>query len=317
MKRTTADEGFTLSRLFGALGLQVEHALSPGTLSPRYPLDLVGPAEIGLGVLTAIGIGWLTIRWTPSRDARLPWLMLGIATYVPVSNLHPLERFTADSYVYVPWMATMGCVALSWPQLRQHLERVTDRAGLLLRGFVGVACLAWAAITVGQVEVWTDSLTLWQEDYIAQPDDPETIYRYGDALGRSGRMDDELEIYLEHEDALRHAERIPIVLVLHYERGGDTETAKQWYLRALTRPVAQDDAMYRYYVEFVAKDPSHHAPELDDALRYALPRYLAQRGTGALEPAEVGNLATLAGRLGLPQVRQALLSAPNAPRRGL
>ena len=312
MKRTTADEGFTFTRLFGALGLQVEHAVAPGTLSPRYPFDLVGPVEVALGVAAAAAVVWLAARWIRRRDPRLPWLALGVAAYIPVSNLHPLERFTADSYVYVPWLATMGCAALSWPALMEKLDGAPRRTLRLMQGFVALVLLGWSAITFGQVEVWTDSLTLWQEDYLSSPDDPDTIYRYGDALGRSGRVDEELEIYLEHEETLKNADRIPIVLVLHYERSGDISEATRWYRRALSSEVAQDEAMYRYYVEFVAADPARHTAELDAALRYALPQYVTRRGTGSLESAQIENLAGLAKRLNLPQVHQALRGAPNA-----
>jgi protein O-mannosyl-transferase len=304
--RTTARDGFSWRRVFGAVGLQIQHVLAPGTLAPRYPLSHVGPLEVVLGAGAALALIWLSIRWTQRRDLRLPWLALGLSAYAPVSNLRPLERFTADSYVYVPWLAAVACMTLAWPALEARVSQARTRSILVLRGFVALVCVAWGVISISQVEIWGDSRTLWRDAYIGQPDDPETIYRYGDALGRAGDVEEELSLYLEHEDVLERGDRIPVVLPVFYERAEKPERAARWYRLAFMSPVAQDRAMYRYYVEFVSRHPDWHDPTLDDALAYALRDHHRVHGFGDLDAERRETLAPFAERLGLPEIVAAL-----------
>lgn len=307
--RTSAREPFSPWVVASALGLQIKHIVAPGTLAPRYVYASTGPLEIGLGIAAAVGALWLFVRWARTRDPRLPWLTLAGAAYLPVSNLHPLERFTADSYFYVPWLGIVGCLALTWPSIEQAVRSRGPSRLRLVRWFLGLVYVGWAAMTAWQVEVWTDSRTLWGDCYVAQPTDPETIYRYGDALGRAGELREELALYLEHEDELEGSRRIPVVLPVYYERAGELDRAQHWYATAFSSPIEQDEGMYWYYVEFVGRFPDRHAHELDDALRYALIDYVQSGRLNRLDARQRENLVPHAKRLGLPSIAKAMATA--------
>jgi hypothetical protein len=76
-----------------------------------------------------------------------PWLVVSAAAYAPVSNLHPLERFTADSYFYLPWLGLVACLARTWPTIEEFVARRGDGRLRVLRGFVVVICVAWGGLT--------------------------------------------------------------------------------------------------------------------------------------------------------------------------
>ena len=180
--------------------------MAPATLAPRYDPAQLTVIHLVLGAAAIVALCSLAIRWTRARDPRLPWLALATAAYLPVSNLRPLERFMADSYAYLPWMSIVACAALTW---ERRDARVSARARRLLRGLIVTACLSWAALTRAQVEAWSDSLNLWQDLYVTQPNNLEAIYFYGDALGRSGEVDAEWALYRQHERALERRRQDP------------------------------------------------------------------------------------------------------------
>lgn len=303
--RTTLDRPFSLTRALGALGLQLQHTLAPATLAPRYDPSQVGAVSIALGGVTLVGVTASAVRWVTARDPRLPWLALGVAAYLPVSNLQPLERFTADSYAYVPWMSVVACLAITWTR---EAQRLRARVRKLLRGLVMAACLLWPALTWVQVEAWSNSLELWRDLYVTQPGNPEAIYFYGDGLGRAGEVDAELALYLTHEADLERGSRVPVLLPVYHDRAGDPDRALFWYTRAFQSPIRQAEGVYWNYIDFVSDHPRRHPELLDDALRYALLDVQRQGRLDAMPAARRRNLAAHATRLGLHDLAQTLRS---------
>jgi hypothetical protein len=304
--RTSVGHADVPARVLGALGLHVEHVLVPASLSPRYPLSAVTGVHLGLGALVLAGTGALALRWARRRDERLGWLALGLAVYVPASNLRPLIRFTADSYVYVPWMALVSVVALT---LVRHQAAIRERAGrsfALLRGSVSLVLAAWALVSFLQVEAWQDTRALWAQAAQRYPDDGESIYRYGDALGRAGEREAELALYLDHLPALEGSPKIPAALITWYAFRGELEPVDGWFALAFASEVRQDDAVYWHYAEHVGRHPSRHAPRHDVALGHALGVHVEDLEASRLDAAQLDTLVAHAERLGRPDVAQRL-----------
>ncbi|TPV93105.1 MAG: hypothetical protein B7733_22285 [Myxococcales bacterium FL481] len=268
--RTSALVEPSVHRALGALGLTLEHLLVPASLSPRYPVAAVGLGSLTLGAFGVAASAWWGWR-SGIRHPTTPWLVLAWAIYLPVSNLRPLERFTADSYAYVPWAALVLAIVHLQP-LRWLKAAVADRwphvraAGL-------VVGLAWSALTVVQVEVWQSTLALWRSAMARFPDDGETVYRYGDALRRRGEARAELALYLEHLEALSDAPRIPAALLRWYAHHEDHREFRRWARLACERPVRQPDGVYVELLRYLSQFPVQHQPAYAAALRYAWGRW--------------------------------------------
>ena len=298
--RTTVDGPTSALRILGAAGVSVRHLLAPASLVPIYPLASVGAADIVLGVLALVGLGIAALAAVRSRSPATGWLALLVCAYLPVSNLQPLLRFTADSYLYVPWIAGAAALAHGWCHLQGPLRRRSERAHGLVRRLVLVVVPAWGLLAFVQVGVWRDSTTLWGEVHAAYPDDGEVVYRYGDALGRAGDLQAELSLYDDNAAALARAPKIPVALVAILEKSGQLDAADEWYGHAFASEVEQDEALYRHYAAYVARHPSRHRSIHDPDLRHAISRLLAQPDGIELHPAEQARLSSFARRLGLP-----------------
>ena len=304
--RTSASGGPTMARVFGAIGLHLEHVFVPAALSPRYPLEAVTGVHIVLGVLVTLVVGWLGVRWLRARDRRLGWLVLGVVSYLPASNLRPLIRFTADSYVYVPWMAATACGALSYVVHEERLIALGRRSFGALRALVILALPGWAVLANLEVETWQDTRSLWELAAERYPDDGELVYRYGDALGRAGEREQELALYLSKLGALEGSPMIPAGLLSWYAFREQLDEADHWYTLAFASAKRQDDGVYWGYVEYVATHPERHRAEHDAALGHALGVYAEQLEDSRLDARQLDWLASQARRLRRPDVAQRL-----------
>lgn len=301
--RTSVDVPFSLHRVLGAAGLALMHLGSPATLSPVYGVDQVDVTTVLLGVLAfAMPLGaaaWLAMRIRRDEAATtiherwaLAWLALTAAAWLPVSNLQPLLRFTADSYLYLPW----ACAVAATAHLVSTIPKghPTVRLG---RFAAGASVLVWAVLSGLTTQTWRSDLSLWRSAYEVRSEDPEVIWRLGDALGRAGLEKEEFDLYLEHLAALRAAERVPVILPVYLERVGQVDLAEDWFDHAFRRPAKQADGIYLHYVEFLALHPGHHDPSRDDALRYALTLYAASGRLERASPAQREVIAREARRL--------------------
>lgn len=304
--RTSAEGGPTMARVFGAIGLHLEHVFVPAALSPRYPLEAITGLHIGLGIVVTVALGWLGVRWVRARDHRLGWLVLGVVTYLPASNLRPLIRFTADSYMYVPWLAATACGAMSYVVHEDRLIALGQRSFGALRALVILALPGWAVLSSLEVETWADTRSLWELAAERYPEDGELVYRYGDALGRAGEREQELALYLSNLTALEGSPMIPAGLMSWYAFRDQLDEADHWYALAFASAKRQDDAVYWGYVEYVANHPERHRAEHDAALAHALGVYADRLGESRLDGPRLEWLVTQARRLRRPDVARRL-----------
>jgi protein O-mannosyl-transferase len=270
--RTTLDTPWTVSRPLAALGVMVEHLLAPVGLSPVTPAASTTTTHVIVGALVAFALTAAWIHFVGRRDERAYWLTLALLAWLPVSNVVPLVRFTADSYVYVPWLLLCATLTVSVHEFTSsEMGRASSPSVARL---ARVGAIAWLAVSsVGsalQVRVWRDDVSLWTAAVDAHPDEGALVVRLGDALGRSGDVRVELALYFAHEHALEAHGVVPPALLAFLGARGDEEALARWFsigLRAQTGQIQQAETFYGYYVAFVVR--SGREPADVDGLAFA------------------------------------------------
>jgi hypothetical protein len=266
--RASLDIPVSPGRVAAAYGIQVMHAFAPLGLSHVIPYEAMGPGPIAVGTLAlALTVVALVRWWRSPADPRLAWLLIAGAVWAPVSNLHPLHRFTADSFAYVPLACAVAIGALSWERLG-YAERDWGRAPAL--GLIALIAAA-ASLTLMRIGAWSSTSALWTAADQAYPHQPQFVYRLGEAHGIEGSWEQERSVYERELDTLARYEKVPTRLPAYLEADGDVDAAAQWFERAFARKSAQDPELYIAYVEFVGRYPDRFDPgRTGAAFRYAL-----------------------------------------------
>ena len=120
------------------------------------------------------------------------WALLA---WLPASNLLPLSRYLADSYVYLPG------VGVAW--FLGALGDAVWRSRSLRPGFavvVGVALLLLAGSARTSSARWQDSAALWEHTAAARPDDPRACRNAGNAWLAAEQPERALARYLACEE---------------------------------------------------------------------------------------------------------------------
>ncbi len=151
----------------------------------HWPAGQVGFAVFCIAAASAVG-AW---QWQ-----RRPWLLFGwlwfLGTLVPVSGLVQVGvQSMADRYTYIPMLGVQ--IALLWT-LRKAVGPASWRAAAWMGSLVLTGC---AVRTFGQIAVWKNSLTLFDQaiavtenNYVAH--DNRGLYLY-----QAGRIDEAMQDY--------------------------------------------------------------------------------------------------------------------------
>lgn len=110
-------------------------------------------------LLLAAILGGIAAGLPPARRrVLLATLVLTVTAYAPNSNLLPLTRYLADTYVLLPLLGISLALGLGFDRL---LERVGDRAPAYAVGGPIVVAFTLALLTVPASARYHDSLALW------------------------------------------------------------------------------------------------------------------------------------------------------------
>jgi tetratricopeptide (TPR) repeat protein/uncharacterized membrane protein len=170
--------------------------LVPWPLSPLYTLfhpvvpwsaAYIGPA------LVVVGITALTVaarrRWPPGLAV---WISY-IALLLPMLGLlHSGAQITADRFTYAASVgpAILVGAAVAWSRQASRDGRIAPALG----GGVAAATVLWlvalAALTVPQIGIWKDSVSLWTRAADTEPESDIPIFYLGWALTEAGRLDE-------------------------------------------------------------------------------------------------------------------------------
>jgi len=211
-----------------ALGFYAVKLVAPVQLSPLYifrapesvlePQLLLGVALVGASVVGA------AISW---RRERTLFFAIGFfwAIWLPVSGIVPSGMPVADRYMYLPSLALLWPLAL-WIARRRRTEspagaRIHRWARVAVAAFV-VAC---ALLTVRQIGVWRNGVTLWTAALAEDADNPVAYAQLSTTHLRAGR----------YREALENGKR---AFELGYQTAGHSLTLAMSY-RGLDQPAAE------------------------------------------------------------------------------
>jgi hypothetical protein len=158
----------------------------PPAFQPRVDLLPIVALAAGLALLVARVL-------TPERRRiavlGLAWAALA---YLPSSNLIPLNRFLADSYLYLP------LAGLAWAGgsvVEEAAEKLTPaiRAVFVLVGLAVIATLV--VVTLNASSHWRDGVTLWRSVAAVYDDSPQVCRDLGNAYNEAGETPRALAVY--------------------------------------------------------------------------------------------------------------------------
>lgn len=256
-------DGSRFLRMVAALNLQLQNLLVPLSLGPKYTYVVPGWLDILValgGVGGALAIGYYAVKH------KMPWVALGLVWlaihYLPVSNVLPLTRFTADSYVYVPLIGVSLMVA---GLLRDHeIPRVGHfLTAIILSCFLVISCF--------QTHHWNNAITLWERARITAHPSEQTYVgmKLGQAYFMYGRWEDAVKAF-ESGDTNLYGQSLPFDgrWPSAYWKLGKVEEAERLFekgrelntkLTSDPRILADQRDFERFYVEFL-KERSRRSP---------------------------------------------------------
>jgi tetratricopeptide (TPR) repeat protein len=170
-------------------------AVWPSELAAFYPLEGALPAgRVAVAILVLAGVTaalwWLRDRAQPQL---IGWLWY-LGTLVPVIGLVQVgTQAMADRYMYVPLIGIF--VALAWTT-----DALVRRGALPRQAAVGAAAAAvviLAGLTVRQIGVWHDTVSLFSHTVRVEPRAWVAHYNLGNAYESMGRHEDAVAEFRE------------------------------------------------------------------------------------------------------------------------
>ncbi len=233
-----------------ALSFYLWKTVAPGPLSPLYMLfhpvvpwsaTYLVPAAFVVVVTLAAILGYR--RWPAGLIAWATYLVL-LAPVVGI--LHTGAQIAADRYTYLactPW-AILGGAGVAWSRHAARNGKLSPPLGMAVTGAAAIVIVAFAGLTVRQVAVWHDSVTLWTHAVAVEPASDIPIFYLGWALADAGRLD---EAKAHFERALR---RVPDHLP-------DLKAQLDLHLGILEQRAGRPGGAEQYFREALAQDPTH------------------------------------------------------------
>lgn len=200
--------------------------LIPLDLAPFYPYpSQITAAHIGALILVA----GLTAYCFRNRLFAAVWSYY-IITLIPIIGIVQVAGFAAaDRYTYLPSIGPFMLVGVFIARVIEDYSRYKKVAAVVL----AVLTVLTSSMTIKQIEVWRDSITLWSHEIKKYPDFYSSYYSRGDAYIK-------LDMYNEAlSDFTRAIELNPKYLDAYNNRGniylglGNYQSALSDYNKAL------------------------------------------------------------------------------------
>lgn len=164
-------------------------------LAKHIPISMPPPFEalvdlLPVGLLVAAAVAWRRRGAGSPRPVIAFGAAWAVAGYFPSSNVIPLTRFLADSYLYLP---LAGIALLAGAAVEAVLVRVRRP---VIAGVLGAAATGVLMMTSLDASAsWRDGVTLWSGVFARYPDSPEVCQNLGNAWFERGALDGALETY--------------------------------------------------------------------------------------------------------------------------
>ena len=219
--------------------------IAPWPLSPLYTLFYpVRPwsatflvPEI-LVTLITVGLVWLRRRWPAGLVA---WVSYVALLFPVIGIFHNGAQIAADRYTYLACLswALLAGAGIAWCLDAGAAARIGRSVAWAAGGAAVLIIVSFMGLTVRQIGVWKDSVTLWRQAAAVEPDSDVPIFYLGWALTDARRFD-EARAHFERSLA-RVPDTLPwlraqVVLQLGIveERAGRPLAAESRYREALT-----------------------------------------------------------------------------------
>jgi hypothetical protein len=197
-----SEGGIPFSLRVGLVGSTLHHYLQvlvlPFDLDPKVTRPVV-PDWVAVGLvaaLFALALGSLLHALRRRNTHTLVVLAWVLGTYLPVSNVLPIQRHAADSLMYLPTVGLALGLGFSLDTLlgwRGHRAVVALVAGTIALWLTGLAVVCRM-----QASVWRDEETLFGYLYRLHPTQLEAAREYADLLGRTGRTEASDRLWLDY-----------------------------------------------------------------------------------------------------------------------
>ncbi len=233
-----------------ALTFYLWKTVAPWPLSPLYTLfhpvlpwslSYVIPAAFVVLVTLAAILGYR--RWPAGLIAWATYIVL-LAPVVGV--LHNGAQIAADRYTYLscaPW-AILGGAGVAWCRHAALRRKLSPPIWTVVMSTAALVIVIFAGLTIRQVAVWRDSVSLWTHAASVEPASDIPIFYLGWALTDAGRFD---EARAHFERALR---RVP-------DRLPDLKAQLDLHLGIVEQRAGRPVAAERYFREALVQDPTH------------------------------------------------------------
>jgi tetratricopeptide (TPR) repeat protein len=168
-----------------ALGFYLAKLVAPVPLVPLYPLESpIDPLrwDYLFALLAIVAISAAAVVWRRRAPALAAGWAFYLVTLLPVIGLVQVgAQAAADRYTYLPILGPLALVGAAVAEVFD--ARPALRAALAAVG--AMVLVALSALTVVQIAVWRDSITLWEHVLGAYPGSVTAHYNLGNEyLGR-------------------------------------------------------------------------------------------------------------------------------------
>ena len=205
------------------LGFYVWKSLVPLDLSPLYPLNIqVTWLHFGFVIAASIQAVAGARRWPAFSVA---WIVYAITLFPVLGFFHNGPQAVADRYSYLSSLgwALLAGAGIAWRWAGTRVIRTVATVWLCALGF-----LTWQ-----QVQVWHDSVTLWTQALVVQPESRAAHFNLGGAYEGETRY---AEALAEYQELLRLSRNQPMWYVTigwAWEKTGVDRGAEQAFREAL------------------------------------------------------------------------------------
>jgi hypothetical protein len=218
----------------GALAMQLAHVAWPIGLLPRYfrgagdPSLAVVVATVAIGVALAVA----AVRSAPRSPTRTGLLFATIA-YLPVSGVVGLNRWFADSYMYLPLVGlTIAAAGFASERATPRISRIAPSLAL---GTIAVL----ASLAFAQSRVWRSSSTLWPDVVARYPGVPRAWALQASGDLADGKTAEAQALYVRLHEEHPDYDGAIVNQVYAYEALGRADTARDLWRRCLELGKAQ------------------------------------------------------------------------------
>jgi Flp pilus assembly protein TadD len=175
--------------------------LWPANLAPLYPyppdISIFNPEYSG-ALLLFLGITVFCIYiWRKHKVWLTVWSYYLVTLSPVVGVIQSGPQAAADRYIYMPGLGSMLMIGLLISFLWEK-SVAKNREIIFKKVFVAVLSIliiVLSFITVKQIKVWHDSLTLWNHELRLYPDYPRAILQRGEAFFELGDFKNALAHY--------------------------------------------------------------------------------------------------------------------------